>query len=244
MAKLDLSQKFVRVLKFLLAVTDPRIFNLLALRGFGNETRKEGWRLFNTAGGLEVDLQESAVEFHGAADGVARVDAWENVWFDVADAALRHLMPAVHQKLFHNLGKASGNEAVFTVTTFLDRLDALEADGHAAAAALLATRGLTAAVRTEARALLEEIMAGDVPVAAVAEPQAQAARERAQEQMWQWYLDWSKTARTVVARKDLRIRLGISTTTQHDDEPDEDPATPPAPVPPPAVTPVPVTPPA
>ncbi|MBI5627908.1 MAG: hypothetical protein HY953_03230 [Candidatus Rokubacteria bacterium] len=45
-------------------------------------------------------------------------------------------MPAVHQRLFHNRGKARGDEAVCTVTTFLERLDALEGDGHA-----LATHG-------------------------------------------------------------------------------------------------------
>ena len=60
MSKYDLRFKLWRLLQFLVAVNDPHIFACLALRGFTNEDRREGWELFHAAGGYLVDMKMPA----------------------------------------------------------------------------------------------------------------------------------------------------------------------------------------
>ena len=240
MAKITLSEQFIRVLKFLLATLDPRILFLLVLRGFNNEARREGWDLFLKAGGREADLRDCGLSSNRVEELLDQLNAWENVWFDVADAALGRLHPEVRERLFHKLGKTSGNEVVFTVSTMLDRLDALEQDGLEKPLALLASRGLTPDVRAKAREWLHELTSGEIPLSTMPDAAAEEERQQAQAAMWKWYLDWSKTARTIIKRKDLRIKMGISSPTSHDAEDDEDPTV--TPLPGPSVAPVPPVP--
>ena len=72
-------------------------------------------------------------------------------------------------------------------------------------------------------------MEGDVPMLASPDPVAEAERLKAAEEMWEYYLDWSKTARTVIRRKDLRIKLGISSPTRSEETAPEEPEPPAAP---------------
>lgn len=151
---------------------------------------------------------------------IATIDAWENVWFDVVDAALGRHSPEVRDKVLKNLGKTSGPMVVLNVKALLDRLDELKASSNSeeqAALALLQKRGLDEQQRAYARGLVDQARTelGDPEEATLPQPsQEVAALQAAVDQMWAWYLDWSKTARTVVKDKRLRIIMGISSATR------------------------------
>jgi len=78
----------------------------------------------------------------------------------------------------------------------------------------------------------------------VPSPSTLDQRNQAEQDMWNWYLDWAKIARTVVRNKSHRIRRGVSQPTQGEPNvelPAEDltvvPTPAPAPTPGPAPTP-------
>lgn len=92
---------------------------------------------------------------------VARIDAWENTWFPIAEAALGRKFPNVKEHLFRNLRQVEGPEVVVSVMHFVRRLDELSdpaapcgAEGPSALE-LLAWRGLTEVVIGEAKSLLD-----------------------------------------------------------------------------------------
>ncbi|MBI5482180.1 MAG: hypothetical protein HY906_25215 [Deltaproteobacteria bacterium] len=236
MARVDLWYKLQKLLKFLLATLDPRIFTLLTRRGFKNQTRREGWALFMKAGGQHVDLLLAQPGDGSPGDQVGRIDDFENEWFDVVDAALANHFPELRQQVFLNLHKSSGPEVVLTVETLLARVAGLErlGDPGRAALELLAERGFTAEVRQRGRALIEQVTGPEVAVLPTPDLVAEAERQVAEDQAWAFYLEWAKTARTVVRRKDLRIKLGISTATRAEEpeEPIEPEPPAPAPLPP------------
>jgi hypothetical protein len=106
--------------------------------------------------------------------------------------------------------------SVVSVSTFLDRLDALEsgADRKAsrkkdhAALAMLAERGLTTAVRKHMRDLVALVREGAAP----ATPDTGTAKQQRDDlvALRAWYLDWAETARTAITRRDHLIRLGLA----------------------------------
>lgn len=198
MARLTFNQKSHRVVTFLLGMRNPRVFGALARYGFNQEALDEGWRLLNECGkvrGLRPDTVE-AVE----PKIVAKIDAWENEYFPVAEATLRRNFPDVHKRVFLNLSQTSGPPVVVGVKLFVDRVLDLEkaTDKQSKdARALLKDRGIDKAAIDEAKALLIE--AGtplDAP-APVLEDFA-LELETAQQAMWDWYLEWAQIARVAV----------------------------------------------
>jgi len=205
-------ERFARVVKFLLSVNDRKVAGYLAKRGFSEEDRDEGWALFDKATGRHMGMQPQ--RFSGITQElITRMDAWENIWFDVAGAALGHKFPEVRDTLFLNISKSSGADVIVSVKTLLDRMDALEAEGSdqgKGALALLTSRGLTLATREEARKLLLEATSSPLSPEAPTEPEQTRKDEHAVAAMWAWYKDWATTARTVVTPRVLRIRMGVS----------------------------------
>jgi len=215
MSRLDLAIKLQRAVKFLIATQDPRIYTLLMRRGYSNERRREGWELLMKAGGHLVDMVAPTAADGTPADLVGDIDIFENEWYDVVDAALLRQYPDVHELIFKNLQKTSDSEVVLTTSTLLDRCDGLEKDTRGRdALALLAERGFTAQVRKQGRDLIERVTKATVAPLPTPDAAAEAERQKAEEDLWAYYLDWSKTARTVVRRKDLRIKMGISSPTR------------------------------
>lgn len=205
-------ERFARVVKLLLSVNDSKVAGYLAKRGFSEEDRAEGWELFDKATRRHVGMQP-LVSNGLTQELITRIDAWENVWFDVASAALGRKFPKVHDALFLNIGKSSGADVIVGVKTLLDRLDALEAEGGEqakGALALLDKRGLTLAVREQARKVLFEATSSPLRPEPPVELEQAKQDEQAIEAMWAWYKDWATTARTVVTPKALRIRMGVS----------------------------------
>ena len=219
MSKVPLNEKFDRVLRFLMSLRHDRVEALLRQRGFDTAEREHGWQLFETAAGRYLRKSETVAEPQSLARTlVDKIDAWENVWFDVADATLRNAFPAVHERLMANLSKTSGQQVVVTVGTLLRRLDAAEADAQregegelSEALALLCKRGLDEACRDQARQLITSAEKDSVLEMRVPDPDSVEQREAAIDEMWRWYQDWSQIARTVVTGKRERISMGLST---------------------------------
>lgn len=204
--------RFQRVVKFLLAVHDRKIAGYLAERGFSEADRMEGWELFDRATGRHVSMRP--IPSSGVTkELLARIDAWENIWFDVASAALTRQFPEMRARLFLNISKSSGPAVIVSVKTLLDRIDELATDDNErarGALALLEQRGLNEAIRGEARAMLLEATAAPMDPQLPESPDAEQARQQAVEEMWAWYKDWATTARTVIRSKALRIKMGVS----------------------------------
>lgn len=216
MAKLKQHTKIERVVRFLLSFNRADVATRMALRGFSAEDRKEGFKLLDKAVGRDLALN---LELETPDKNlVAEIDAWENIWFDVADAALARSYPEVHAKVLDRLAKTSGPMVILNVKVLLDRLEQLENSGDpsdAAALALLAKRGLDHKQRQRAADLIEQARSGlpDTDGPDTVEEQ-EVDLDEAVAQMWAWYLDWAKTARTVIRSKRLRIVMGLSTATR------------------------------
>lgn len=205
MAKMTIGERAGRSLQFLMGLREPAVYAALEAHGFTSADRDQGFELLR--GLTDSKLSVTPVPARDASS-LDRLDAWENLWFPIADATLRARFPSVHATVFLNLRQSEGAEVVISVGTMLDRLDALRASGSKEATdaiALLATRGLDAARIAEGRGLLD---AANAPVQRATsnggiDPETIAAREAA---LWTWYLEWSQIARAAIHdRRQLRL---------------------------------------
>ena len=217
MARLRTGQKVARVVRFLLGLRDVHIAEQLVRHGFSQEELDKGWLLVRNAAGQKL---ATAAPHPVDPRLIDDLDAWENLWFPIAAAALAHRQPDIHDAFFRNLKQTTGPEVVLSVSTFVRRYDGLgETAAGQAARDLLAERGITDAVIDEAKAMLERVTsleAGDsVDTAAYAGTDSAAVLEAqrvAEEAMWRWYLEWSTIARTVIKDHALLRRLGYRRT--------------------------------
>jgi len=211
-------KRFFKVMKFLVASTELPIAKLMGTRGFSDEDRQEGWGYLDIAAGRHLSITPGSGSFSTQYRPVENeLDGWENIWFDVADAALGRLFPSVHAELFKNLSKTSGSAVVLNVKTFVERLEKLGKSGgeeNTKALALLSKRGLNAACIDEAQTLLGKLAVAQAPDededAEVDEAQLKADKDAAVDAMWAWYQDWSRTARTVVKNRNYLVMLGLT----------------------------------
>ena len=199
-----------RALQLLLGLRNARIATALAAYGFTDEDLQEGWELLQALGKIRVDTVVPSVDTRA----VQAIDQWENFWFPIADAALARRFPSAHAGLFLNLHQTDGAEATLSVQIFLDRVDAMSSADRAygaegtEAASWLAKRGLTPEIRQQARNLLALLRR-------LAEPEIEVPADqkiklaKAEEALWNWYLEWSRTARTVIKQPYLLRLLGF-----------------------------------
>ena len=218
MPKISTDNRFSRMIKFLSASREPKIAIQLGRRGFTKADADEGWNLLDKAAGRHLEIDPSTgtfvTEYRPLIDAI---DDWENTWFDVANAALQRLFPPVAETLFHNLGKTTGKEVVINVRTFVNRLNELSEDESETvkeAMALLSKRGLTQECIGEVTQKLDILESYDPnpPEEDTEEFEKKllAEKEAAVEEMWDWYKDWSQTARTVVKNRNHQIMLGLT----------------------------------
>lgn len=227
---LTLGDKTFRTIRFLLGLRNPRIATALAGYGFKNEDMVEGWNLINALGKGKL-----AVLPPGPRDmeTLLKLDAWENQWFPITQAALDRRFPAVSARFFLNLVQTEGPEVAISVRTFVDRYDELAtsdkfgAEGKKAQE-LLAQRGVTAAVVEEAKALLTRLTQVAEPAEAVSAEQQEEELEAAEAAMWAWYLEWSKIARIAVKQRPLLRQLGFLAVRRGEEEADDETSTTPA----------------
>ncbi|MBN2724537.1 MAG: hypothetical protein JXR95_10745 [Deltaproteobacteria bacterium] len=214
MANLPRDEKFHKVLKFLISFHNPKVVALMGARGFDHDSLSEGWNLLRQAADWMFEIKQlDSTSFAVKSDTVALLDRWENTWFDVADAALARLYPDVHRKLFSGISRGSGFGVVKNIQTLVGRLEELEADqtqDAINALAILEKRGLTQSERDTIKHILEDVTLEKMSEEFLIEPDEIEKRKKHEEEVWAWYLDWSKTARTVVANEKLRGLMGIN----------------------------------
>jgi len=227
---MSFGDKAARVMKFMMALRNPRIASAMAAFGFTDADLQEGWTLMNTVGRVKLD----ASGFGSDTSTLEKLDAWENRWFPILSATLERRFPAVHAQLFKNLSQTEGPAVVVSVRTLLERHDQMAAGAGAYGAegvqakAVLEARGFTQTVINDARALLESVgKVATVDAATVA--QDPKAREKAENDLWGWYLEWSQIARSAVTQRVLLRQMGFLPTrrskAEEEDDVDVDPVT-------------------
>lgn len=227
MARMTLGDKASRVLKMLIGMRTPRIASAMQAYGFTDADLQEGWSLLQTVSRTKLDATKSTSLSVGTLE---ELDAWENRWFPIAAATVERRFPAVHAQLFKNLSQTQGPAVAISVRTFLERYDQMVAGAGAygaegkAAKAVLEARGLTDAVVNDARALLESVgKVAPAPSATTVEAE-QKQLEKAEADLWAWYLEWSAIARVAVKQRVLLKQMGfVATRTKGDtEEPSDD----------------------
>jgi chorismate mutase len=121
----------------------------------------------------------------------------------------------------------SGAEVLISVTTFVNRYEAITArtdDNAKAAVALLHKRGITPDSVAGVKALLDKARTIQAATMPTLDPEREAQLEKAVGDMWAWYQEWAQVARTAIPNKRLRIHLGISTANPSKPEEPEAPA--------------------
>jgi len=227
---MSFGDKAARVMKFMMAVRNPRIASAMAAYGFSDAELQEGWSLMNLVGRVKLDAHTPAAD----TSTIEQLDQWENQWFPIVSATLQRRFPAVHAQVFKNLSQTEGPAVAVSVRTFLERYDQMGAGSGSYGAegpqakAVLEARGLTPAVLNQARGYLENV-SKVATVDAVMAAQDPKALEKAENDLWAWYLEWSQIARIAVTQRVLLKQMGFlpprkSKATEEDDV-DVDPVT-------------------
>lgn len=207
-----------RAIKLLRGIgTIPMIRAALAARGYTQAEHDRGWSLLQAASGYSHATDFGLDVDSATRDAIAQVDAWEEDGLRTVRAALTYRHPQQANVLLAGLSPTHGAGAVVTVATLLDRLDALAASAapeDAAAAAMLASRGLDDAERRRVRALVDIAKRGAAPAApdprVQAEEASAAAHQAALVGLRAWYEEWSEMAKIAIKRRDRLIRLGLA----------------------------------
>ncbi len=221
-----------RALKLLRGVTRAGIAQRMAAVGYSNADHVEGWTLLQQSSGYRPDVPIVTLQGGPADPAVAAaikyVDDFDESGFDLADAALQRRFPEQWTFVMEGLVAKTGIAALVDVEKFLDRIDALESgkgrpaatrDADQRAVKLLATRSIDKAKRGALREALR--VAKSFKVQAIPEPTGgdESARERATLALRAWYEEWSKTARSVIKRRDFLISLGLANRHSRAEEP-------------------------
>jgi hypothetical protein len=218
MARITNDDKYMRTLKLLMSVHNPRVVTLLRLRGFEQEDLEEGWELFKSATGQfsSIDNMKNMSNQVNINELIGEIDDWENTWYEVANAALTRSFPEIQKELFLNLNKESGISVIANVRTMVNRFDTIfhnTEETYVNATKLLNSRGLNDEILEEARTLLAKAEGAsfeELPQTLVTKETLDIARDK----MWAWYIDWSVTARTIITSKQMKISMGLSTPTK------------------------------
>lgn len=209
-----------RALKFLAAMsTNAYVWAALARRGYSDAEHEKGWQLLFKATGYRKPLAP-AVDRSEASAAIAEIDAWDEPTFRVSRAALAGPFREQCEYLFQDLEPQTGAGAIVSVTTFLDRLDALDGGDKSraatkkkdhAAVAKLAERGITPEARKGMRKLLATALTAPPELAPEATADGNAeARRAAKGELRQWYAEWSEVAKADLRRRDHLILLGLA----------------------------------
>ncbi|WP_437677264.1 hypothetical protein [Sorangium sp. So ce131] len=218
MAKLTIGQKAERVLLLLMGLRKNKVAAALVAHGFSDDDLAEGWRLLQRVTRTRLGFVATAAATDTGL--VNEIDAWENKWFPIAAATLKRHAPAAHAWMFRNLSQTEGAAVLVSVSTFVERWESLakskekggpEAEGDEARK-ILAKRGLTKAVIEEAKQLLAR--AGKLETVAEVAPAAAGDEDfdRAEQQLWDWYLEWSTIVQSAIKDRRILRELGFRRT--------------------------------
>jgi hypothetical protein len=229
-----------RVTRFISGIGGNAVIRTLMERGGMTDADiEEGTRLLTACLAMPPveATRHDSVSAQQQRQAVATLDAWDEPNLARYKAALDRRFPTVSERMFHELGAATGAAAVQGVATFLLRVDGCEhvaCGGNAAVARdvamaaelfqgvsaeacrgaieLLGQRGLD---RNERRRLAElvGVALGNTETIELQPPAEQARlnrRRAAQRALRAWFEEWATTARAVLSRRDHLIRLGLA----------------------------------
>jgi hypothetical protein len=207
-------EKALRFLRAMAIKAEIRI--AMFAYGYTEQEQAHGWQLLLDANGYtptELPFSNDRV----ARAAIAEVDSWDESGFRRMQAALGRLHPEQAAFVFEGVSPGQGANAVVSVATVLERLDALESspdreashDADRAALETLARRGIDKTERERLARLVVAAQGAGVPSAAEAQSQSAEQRTQALEALRAWYHDWSETARAVIRRRDYLVMLGL-----------------------------------
>jgi len=201
------------------AGTNLTIRAALRRRGYTPEVHQQAWMLLHTSGNVSPQGEITAID-STVAGALAELDAIDADTIEVIDATLSRRFPDQAKVLIGGLRPATGMRAVYNVDHIVRGAKALRSAANRkatrkqdkAALDLLAERGLTTAELDR----LAELVAVATSASEVQPPdpaEGQAADERyvrALGDLWLWYNEWSRIAKTVVKRRDYLMQLGLA----------------------------------
>ena len=230
-----LEQTHARALSFLRGATRREIARRLAAVGYTGPDHAEGWTLLQQATGYSPSTPMASLAGGPTDPSVAAavkfVDEFDEEGFGLTEAALQRRFPAQNEFVMGGLTAKTGQAALVDVEHFLDRLDQLESGegrkpetraADRAAVALLETRTITKEKRKALREALRAARKFEVDTKAddAGASKAEAeARKQATLGLRAWYEEWSKTARSVIKRRDQLIALGLAQRQSRQEEP-------------------------
>jgi hypothetical protein len=242
-------QLLARIAKFLFTVTAPRLLRRALRAGYTREEHTQLWQLFSAGAGrnqsLDVNFQLAGEEL-GGGERLAllqEVDAFENLWFPRCRAIIARRVSAndveqFTQGFFRNLSQQPlGPLVLDSVSTFLDRVEALEGNAAAGAALVFAElerRGLSEGLRTEIRNKITRARSGVAGrPSSVDTAQRQAVRQAQQDALRELRLAWNDWSTTLRPLFDVReqVQLGLTDTKVRVDAPEKPAAAVPVPAP-------------
>jgi hypothetical protein len=195
----------LRVVLFLGAICRYDVIRTtLQTGGYGPEAHREGCRLLQAVCDYpSVALDHGADERARAALGA--VDEYVRMHFTRYRAVAERYFPRL-TGLFPSLTHYEPNASLRAMRTLLDWLAESESAEQNPIAQKLAERGLTIAERRRLSDLVA--LATSIETPAITDDTA-ADRDQALLDLYNWYADWSATARALIKRKDHRCSLGI-----------------------------------
>lgn len=224
MPKLTYSQKTRRVLSFLEGSVDPRVFGSLAGAGYSDGDIEEGWELLHKAGTARKTQRDLPPLEPRARE---ELDQFENYWFPLVSASLKRRHPEVHEQVFLNLSQKDGAEVAMNVSIFLERIQtAAKGPEGPAVMSLLNERGFTQDVIESGEQLVKDFRTV-LPIDSMDLEKVRERHAAAVDELWDWYLEWSTIARTIITnRRHLRLLGFLSSPAERDDDPEMEEAAP------------------
>ena len=208
-----LSELPLRVIVFLRTIArSDAIRAALLTGGYGPEAHQEGCRLLQAVCAYPTTLVDPAADERARA-ALSALDEYARRHFPRFRAMCERYFPAFADR-FAVLADRDPADALKATRALLDWLASAESAAQKQVVEKLAERGLTLAERQRLAQLAEVASAAEAPgTTAVgivgAGPRQSDARDQAVLALYDWYSDWSATARAVIARKDFRHSLGI-----------------------------------
>ena len=202
-----------RVLAFLMGVGKSLpIRAALAQRGYSEKEHQAAWDALQKVAQYAPPGQPITVDI-AVRDAVSALDLWDEPNFACIHATLARKHPEQDRFVFKDLVPKQGAEAVLSVATMLDRLDALESgpereatrEADHAALATLALRGYPLEERHRLRGLVTVAKT----VTLTAAPLNDEDRRKSLVELHAWLSDWSATARMMIQRRDYLMLLGL-----------------------------------
>lgn len=214
-----------RALKFLAGSNrNLEIKGLLLAAGFDHAARTAGWTHLHLLVTTDNAGQPVIIYDPAVVGAIKHLDQFDTHYLPIVHVTLLYNDPQSHDVVFEGgLAAADGPESVLVSRKLLDRVDTLPQ----AAQDLLAKRGLTAAVRQQARGWLATVEGVDVAGVAVEPGPEELADEGAEEAaeeagpvdrawhtaavtLWRWLDEWTTIARRVLTRREHLIQLGLA----------------------------------